>query len=55
MRLDHVKKLCYNRQHKLQFLHTNNLCVYNSLQKLYIIAKLCILNPANKYNVTSLT
>jgi len=55
MRLDHVKTLCYNKQHKLQFLHTNNLCVYNSLKKPYIIAKLCILNPVNKYNVTSST
>jgi len=52
-RLDHVKTLCYNKQHKLQFFHTNNLCVYKSLKKPYIIAKLCILTPANKYNMTS--
>jgi len=55
MRIDHVKTLCYHKQHKLQFLYTNNLCVYNSLKKTYIIAKLCILNPANKYNMTSST
>jgi len=56
MRLDHVKTVCYNKQHKLQFLHANNVCViYNSLKKPYIIAELCISNPANKYNMTSST
>jgi len=33
MRLDRVKTLCYHKQHKLHFLYTNNLCVYNSLKR----------------------
>jgi len=41
MRLGHVETLCYNEQHKLQFFHTNSLCIYNSFKKPIIIANNC--------------